>query len=70
MSMTEEARRPLRSTQKREQVIQQIKDVCRELGIAIEVDLTCYTYAELVLAHVRLQLGKKAREDGRKTQEK
>lgn len=62
MTMTEEARRPLRSTRKRAQVIRQIEEVCKELSIPIQVDLNCYTYAELVLAHVWIQLGKKSRE--------
>ena len=60
--MTEEARRPLRSTRKRAQIIQTIEEVCKELGIPIEVDLNCYTYAALVFANIRLQLGKKARQ--------
>ena len=60
--MTEEIRRPLRATRKRAQIIQQIEEVCKVLSIPIQVDLNCYTYAELVLAHVRLQLGKKHRQ--------
>lgn len=59
--MTEEARRRLRSTRKRAQIIQQIEEVCKDLSIPIVVDLNCYTCAELVLANVRLQLGKKHR---------
>jgi len=57
--MTEEVRSPLRSTRKRAGIIQQIEEVCKELNIPIEVDLNCYNYAELVLANIRLQLGKK-----------
>lgn len=68
MTMTDEARRPLRSTRKRTGIIRQIEEVCKELGIPIVVDLNCYSYAELVLAHIRLQLGKKAREGSHEAQ--
>ena len=57
--MKEKTLRPLRSTRKRAQIIQQIEEVCKELSIPILVDLNCYTYAELVLANIRLQLGKR-----------
>lgn len=58
MKITEQTSRPLRTTPKRAQIIRQVEEVCQELGIPIEVDLRCFTYAELVLVHVRLQLGK------------
>jgi len=61
--MPEEIRRPLHSTRKRARIIQQIEEVCKELSIPILVDLNCYTYAELVLANIRLQLGKKRRKE-------
>lgn len=62
MTMTEETRRPLRSTRKRAEIIRQIEEVCKELNIPIQVDLNCYSYAELVLANIRLQLGKKSKQ--------
>lgn len=60
--MEEEGRRPLHSTRKRAEIIRQIEEVCKELDIPILVNLRCYTYAELALANVRLQLGKKQRQ--------
>lgn len=57
MKTLEETTRPLRTTPQRAQIIRQVEEVCQELNIPIEVDLRCFTYAELVLVHVRLQLG-------------
>jgi hypothetical protein len=50
--------RPLRNTAKRAKMIQQIKDICNEKGVLIEVDLRCYHYVELGLAFIKLQLAK------------
>jgi hypothetical protein len=51
-----EGDRPLRQTQKRLKLIQNIIDICKEKEIPIEVDLNCYHYCELLWAFIKLQL--------------